>query len=390
MKYSLPPLIRYRFVIAVLLTMLSLSAVYADDDGDASKNKNIITAIVSAPVVANGLIAGEPTEINILLNAAASPKGLDLDPTYFGHQIPAGGRMEVQLSDEFIPNPEYVPAVAPFTPNANLILTTGAQNPILADAGDRLHFGNWRVEYPVPRLISVVPNGGQGDAGLENARAQQIGVKIIHIRPGAPRNISGTPFFNGEAGEEAWIKVRIYDAENKLIESGYKEVEFESADEAGRKAYVTNAGLVSQQEVSENTDFQHVAPGTQLTNTQLTTPFSAGAPYAPRFLLFESLATSGVSYIPQPGLDNVSYIVDPRKPWRAQVMQDNKVIGRLLLKGPNRRSRGVILASPGATVANGNGSVFNVPVQVGQQPGVYRLKLSLKGGGRAVNTIIVE
>lgn len=61
-----------------------------------------MTAIVSAPVVTNGIVAGEPTEFNLLLNAPGTDVETAFDPGEFGHQIPAGGRMEVELSGAII------------------------------------------------------------------------------------------------------------------------------------------------------------------------------------------------------------------------------------------------------------------------------------------------
>ena len=56
--------------VLVLGLILASSPLLADKFKSGKDNKgNIVTAIVSAPVVPNGLVAGEPTEINILLNA---------------------------------------------------------------------------------------------------------------------------------------------------------------------------------------------------------------------------------------------------------------------------------------------------------------------------------
>ena len=48
------------------------------------------------------------------------------------------------------------------------------------------------------------------------------------------------------------------------------------------------------------------------------------------------------------------------------------------------------LTTSGDGVSGANGSVLNVPVQVGAEPGVYTVTVSLDSGSDAVNTIIVE
>ena len=60
-----------------------------------------------------------------------------------------------------------------------------------------------------------------------------------------------------------------------------------------------------------------------------------------------------------------------------------------------RRISGISLPNPQLTISgdgtNGpNGSVFNVPVQVGEETGVYTVKVSLEDGHDAITTLIVE
>jgi len=59
-------------------------------------------------------------------------------------------------------------------------------------------------------------------------------------------------------------------------------------------------------ELVESVNFQHVSPGTILTNTVKGDIFSGGAPYAPRFLLFDKLANQPDSFIPQKGITNAA------------------------------------------------------------------------------------
>ncbi len=372
---------------------------WADRDEKEKDGGNIVVGVISAPVVTNGLVAGEPTEINVILNAPKVAEAFALDPQEFGHQIPAGGRMEIELSDTFTRNTRINPdtgeeEVVPINPNANVILTTGPQNPIIAQSGASVARGNWSVSDDGANVITITPNGGSGKNGLEGERAKEIGVKVAHIRPN-PRNPSGAPYQNGDAGEVGTIYMRIFDKNGKLKEAGFGDAVFQAS--VGRQIHNTNAGLRTRPggspdaELIENVNFQRVGPGTKLTNMQKTVPFSAGLPYAPRFLLFEALEVSGDSFIPQDGIANVSYAVDADRPWIATVLENGiNVVGTIVMSGPSAGSRGEILPSPGPTVLDGNGSFLNVPVEVGSESGVYTVTVSLLGGGEARNTIVVK
>ncbi len=392
-------------LIAVLLVGLSLvlqSVSMADD-----KHKNIVAGIISAPVVMNGTVANEPTEFNVILSA--SGVGLDraLDPQRFGFQIPAGGRMEVKLGKGFTRNTRINPDTrleepVPINPNANIILTIGPQNPIIFAAGDTVARGNWSVSDDGKNTITLTPNGGSGDNGLENARANEVGVKVIHVRPN-PRTPDGMPFINGNPGEIGRVVVRIFDSEGKRVASGKGKVRFRKA--VGRQVHITNEGLRTTPggspavETVELIDYQRVAPNTTLTNKDKMTPFSAGFPYAPRFLLFEALDPdvrgqfTEASFIPQPGIENVTYEVDRKRPWKAKLQQitanDVETIGYITIRGPEYDSPGMILPSPGLTTLDGNGSFLSVPVKVGEEDGTYRVTVRLFHGGKATTHIVV-
>ena len=77
---------------SALLMMLTLGLAVAHEDKDDDDN-NIVTDVVIAPVVTNGSVAGEPTEIHIYLNAPGAKDRVAFDAANFGHQIPGGGRM---------------------------------------------------------------------------------------------------------------------------------------------------------------------------------------------------------------------------------------------------------------------------------------------------------
>ncbi len=162
--------------------------------------------------------------------------------------------------------------------------------------------------------------------------------------------------------------------------------------------YNTNAGLRTTPggspavEAIEIIYFQRVAPETELSNTSRTSPFSAGYPYAPRFILFAALNPpvrglfSSESFIPQAGIAGVSYEVSTTKPWHAKLVRYNAIgeketIGTIVLKGPNKKSRGSILPSVATTMLDGNGSFMSVPIKVANKKGRYSVNLNLYGGG---------
>ena len=384
-------------VVAVLALLITNQVLARKSEGE---NKNIVLSVVSAPVVANGLVAGEPTEINILLRAKEAADALAMDPARFGHQIPQGGRMEVHLGGKFLRNTDAQGSavVFPVVANQNIILTTAPQNPIVASKGDGVQHGNWRVEDDGANTLMIFPNGGREDNGIEGERAKKIGVKVIHIRPNPDSGNGPAVFINGAAGMVGTVSVKIFDKEGELVESGFGDVVFQSS--VGRQVHITNAGLTTgaqgnpatvTTELVESTNFQHVGSNTELSNIVKTQPFSAGAPYAPRFLLFESIDGQADSFIPQQGIANVGYIVDPDRPWVAKLVENaNTVIGAIVISGPSMYSRGMILPSDQLTTATGNGSVLSVPVKTGSKRGIYTVTLTLVNGATAVNTIVVE
>ena len=385
------------FLLVVLAGMAS--TVTASDKKKEKDDGNIVSIIVSAPVVTNGLVAGEPTEFNILLDAKKVTDRTAFDPENQGHQIPAGGWMEVELSGTYERNHVEVNGSVvpvPLIRNRSVILTTGPQNPIRGNSTGGVHDGNWNVETDADNenLIIIRPAGGAGKNGLEGARATDIGFKVIHIRPDTRnRTDSGTPFYNGPAGTVGSIAVRIYDLNGKLKEQGYGDVVF--AASVGRQVHISNEGIRTRgapPEVVELIDFQHVAAGTMLTNS--TRPaggsFSDGLPYAPRFVMFESLDQTGKSYIPQPGIAYIGYSVDASRPWLATLEENGNPVGTIIMSGPTASSRGEIQASSALTTANGNGSFFNVPVKVGSEEGLYTVTVSFTSGGSATTTIVVD
>ena len=387
--------------LAGLVAALAVAASPAGASGTLTQG--IVADVVSAPVVSNGLVAGAPTEFNIILNSPGAPDALALDPPNFGHQIPAGGHMEVILGGSFQRNPAFANSTGAnaLEPNRNVILTINPQDPITATAGAGVQHGNWSVGDNGSRTFTVTPNGGSGEDGLENARASLIGIKVIHLRPDPndPRTtLDRAPFFNGPKGTVGTIEVKIFNADGSLREDGWAWVKFR---DAGTQVHITNAGLTTgaqgspatvTAETVESTHFQRVAPLTSMTNAAKTTPFSAGAPYALRFLLFDEAGNQPDPFIPQKGLPDVGYVVVSDT--EADLVMDTNgngtpdpldaKIGSITLTGPGADAQ--ILPNPALTTsgaggaAGPNGSVLNVPVKAGSRRGIYRLTVRFDTG----------
>ncbi len=386
--------------------------------------KRIHMQIISAPVVPNGITAYEPAEFNVLLRRSGVPAHKAMDPKVFGLQIPAGGRMEVELDGSFIANPDFSepePAVPLFKPARNIILTTGPQNPVKPNT-EMVSGGFWGVSFDQaanPYLVTVFPRCGDAvtcnnlDAkhpgGLNGERARALGFKVIHVRPNDKgQKHETTPFYNGPAGSVGIIYVRIYDADSALVARGSASVVFRA--QVGAQVHLTNAAARDDDSVVSLTNFQRVAPGTVLDGTAIPSggSFDGGAPYAPQFLLFENFGkhdadqypTGDVkpgpgddSYIKFPGIGGVTVVPSPHNPRFARLVQDgHKTIGWVTMMGTGKGTGAAILGNSEPTEASddANGSLLFIPVKVGRVPGKYRVIVNLKGGGKAVNTIVVD
>ncbi|HHJ17123.1 MAG TPA: hypothetical protein ENJ80_10545 [Gammaproteobacteria bacterium] len=397
-------------IAAVTGSLLAGATTLARADDD--EKINIVRAIVSPPVVSNGTIAGEPTEVIGVLAVRDAAPNLAMDPENFGYQIPAGGRMEVELGGSFerngVDNAKVFRAI---NSNANFVLVTGLpQAPITAPAGAGVQHGNYTISDDGNKIITVTPNAGKGKNGLEQKRAKKIGIKIVHIRPRPGTDESTSPFTNGPAGTIGTMDVRIYKANGKLVESGSASVTFPAS--GGQVVGATNVGLATggqgnpataTAELVESVTFQHVAPGTVLSNTVKGATFSEGAPYAPRFLMFDKPANQPDSFIPQKGLAGVGYIktADPKHVHMVQDTNGNGVpdegdtiIGHTVISGPAGSFPEILpsdaLTTSGDGVTGPNGSVYNVPVRIGDKEGVYTITAILEDGNASVTTIIAE
>ncbi|VAW98625.1 hypothetical protein MNBD_GAMMA22-1590 [hydrothermal vent metagenome] len=400
-----------KLIAVPLILGLSSLNVFAGD--------NIILDVVSAPVVGNGLVGGAPTEFNVLFRSSdpTVANSQYLDPANPGQFIPVGGYLEIELGGSYKRNPDYIDARTggnSIAPNRNIILTTAPQGPIVATAGAGVQHGNWRVSDDGARTMTITPNGINANniTGLENARAAN-GFKVVHVRPD-PRDtrtdLSRAPFINGPAGSFGRIYIRIFDANGMIDQYGHKEVQFTRAN--GPQISITNVGVTTSRqgnsatvstEIDESVHYQHVPVNTELTNTLKSTPFSAGTPYALRFLLFAGSASQPDPFIPQKGLPAVGYFINAQHPNKATLVQDTNnngvadehdlELGEIKISGPDKNA--AILANPNLTtsgdgITGANGSLLIVPVKVGTLAGEYKIQLSMDNGNEIKTYVIAE
>lgn len=306
--------------------------------------------------------------------------------------------MEVTLGGSFERNPAFVGEMEALFHAA--VLNGHQHNPIVPGAGAPTHHGNWVLEDSGGMSFSVVPLGGAGRNGLEGDRARKIGLKHLHIRPD-PRDgasLEKAPFLNGPAGSVGTVEVRILDSRGEVREQGHGSVVFHSR--LGRIAGINNIGVVREpilepdtlNDPIESVNWQHVPPGAELVLTEALPEgvdfFSQGY-YAPRFIMIERHEDQPDSYFPYELIPGVSYTVNPDAPWQASLTENGTVIGAIVIDGPATDSRGELLP-PLEPTTDDLLSRLLVPCRVGEQPGLYRLTVTLLDGGSTTVHVVVE
>jgi len=376
--------------------LLERTGLTVRDEAAAAPGVEVIEAeLRSAPVVSNGLTAGAPSEYNLVLRRPDVAPELALDPQVSGLTIPPGGRLEIEHLSGFARASQAIAA------NANVILTTGPQNPIVATAGAGPQHGDWALEDDGALTLAIIPRGA---AGLSGERARAIGVKVVHVRPN-PRSGAGPAVFtNGSLGTTLAVAVRLRDAEGRVIAEGRAEALVSAPDRP--MVFVSNVRLQTRAQgrpdtvanLVESVDFQRVSPGARLDGVA---PQSANP--APTFVLFAPASAQPDPFTPQRGLDRVGVRIDADDPHHGLLVQDNgdgvlteadPVVGRVDIAGP-QGARPRLLPHPTLTQAGDgtrapNGAQLLVPVQLGRIPGDYILTIVLDGGNRAQITAIVE
>lgn len=359
---------------------------------DKDNNLNLIATVQNAPVVSNGLSANEPTELNILLNIKDIPIENIPDIKHLGYKIPLGGEMIITFQNGFERNGiDNTKKFVKVDSNANLVLVNGhPQNPIVSTDGKGVQHGDYEIiddgkyTFRIKRL------------GKVSEREEEVGIKTIHLRPNPKIGEGSSVFTNKGIDTLAGIKVVIKNSNNKIIHRGVKSFKFMPNDKA--QVHVTNIGLTTKNqsayevkaELVESVNFQSVKVETSLINKKRVTPFSAGAPYAPRFLLFKSASEQPNSFIPQVGYKSLSF--ERINSQNVAVYNDSKLIGEIILLDPKKSItskdtkilfKQIEVIPSGDGFIGRNGTLVICPIEIGQESGIYELKFKLNDGNTA-------
>jgi len=153
----------------------------------------------------------------------------------------------------------------------------------------------------------------------------------------------------------------------------------------------------------ESVDFQRVTPSAELIATR-PSDATAASGYAPTFLLFAAANEQPDAFIPQRGIAGVGVRVDANDPSRGAIVRDanndgvlgadEPQLGTTFIVGPAGTMPRLVessrLTKSGDGKTGPNGSVFTVPVRLGAKQGRYTVVVQLRGGARAVVTLLVR
>lgn len=377
-------------------------------------------SIQPAPITANGLQAGAPTDLHVWFGSLGNPIGDAFDPQNFGLAIPGGGRLILDLSPHFLYDEDQgrVPV-----PNVLVELGLGMGNALLGAPCDDGPFADivcagWSATFGEnnnTNQIIFLPK--ENETGLIGDRAVQVGAKFAHVHPqlgtssGLYHNANGTcentfpdqycrfhsdcanatiftsciPSFNLTAS----IMATVLDGQGNILHKATQKVTFR--DEPRYSVHATNAYLFVYQELVEVVDFQRVAPGAVCTNIDKPNgaPFSSNTPYAPRFVVFGP-ASSDEAF-PHPIVPNLTVSLDTNT--TAQLFSGNLTIGMIELLQPFGGDAQLLTDNAGF-VSNGpgpiGGTVFAVPVLAGTLPETYAVRATVVDGAMALSRFVVD
>jgi hypothetical protein len=380
--------------------------------------------IQAAPITANGLQAGAPTDLHLWFGSIGNSLATAFDPQNFGLAIPPAGRLVVDFGPHFLH--DTVEARVP-VPNQIVELGLAMGNALLGgdpcsfqqDEPDRANVvcSGWTAEFgnSTNQIVYLA-----GPEGLGGDRGRLIGAKFAHIHPqigtdsGLYHNANGTCSstvaidattgpgavycrFNTECKTDesclptpitATITATVVDSVGDIVHKAIRSVDF--APEPRFAVVPTNAGLFVYRELAETVDFQHVFPNALCENLVRSDElFSSGSPYAPRFSLFGP-QSSDLAF-PHPEAAALEYQVDSTT--TGTLFNGAQVIGSVQLVQPN--GAGAVLTSNNAGVIGPGpgvigGTLFAIPVQVGSIAGLYSVRITLVDGAVAESRIVVD
>jgi hypothetical protein len=401
--------------------------------------------IQPAPITANGLQAGAPTDLHLWFGSIGNPIETAFDPRNFGLGLPVNGRLIVDFGPQFLYDNEQ--ANIPI-PNRIVELGLAMGNAVLGepcnyrDDVERalIVCGGWTAGFGdnTTANVTATANGTSTnfnqvvyttamDQGLTGERGQLIGAKFAHVHPqfgtasGLYHNANGTCFnissanindsinnnttycrFDSEcpdsqtcvtapSGITASITVTVVDDVDDIVHKAVRRTVFTAQPRFA--VFPTNAGLFAYQELAETVDFQHVYPDTICENiARVDNLFSAGAPYAPRFFLFGPQSSD--FGFPHPIVSDLIYEIDTDNDTTGTLRNGTTVIGTVELLQPAGAGGILVVSNNSGLIGNGpaalGGTLFAVPVQVGSILGLYTVRVTMVDGAVADSRIVVD
>lgn len=242
--------------------LLVLFATILFATGTAARADGIISKVVSSPMTAASTVKGARLGINVYLQHKDSPGLAFMDPAVPGYGIPAGGRIEVELSGGFERDPS-IPLDA-----SGIILVSGAPQQGLPGKklGYRVREGDARTFV----IEATRPAGLTADdllpptPGAAQDPVRQRGLKVLHI------GFRRLPFIN--SGTHGIVTVRFIDAAGKRLYHGEGKIAF--LEQPLPQIHPTN--IIDGR---RNHNWQRIGPGETLGQKAGTVPLA--------FLMFE-------------------------------------------------------------------------------------------------------
>jgi hypothetical protein len=223
----------------------------------ATLAEEIVSAVVSSPLSADGYVRDSRTGLNIYLQTDDAPAIEFMNPDVIGYGIPAGGRLEVELVSGF-ERDKTIPIAQP-----SIMLVTGAPQQGMPGkaVGYKVEEGdneNTFVispspegELPAEKLMTPAP-GAKGDP------VRQRGLKVVHV--GLKK-----AFIN--RGDRGVVAVRIVGGDGNVVDKGSGEIEF--LDAPRPQIFPTNFPHGRR-----NHNWQEVSPGQVVGQATGTVPIA--------------------------------------------------------------------------------------------------------------------
>lgn len=270
------------------IAALSIGAAVIFTGAAGAHEANIVSTIVNAPLAAAGTVRGAKVGINVYLQNEQAPGMEFMDPKIVGYGIPAGGRLEVEMSGGYERDWEVGLS------QAAVMLVTGAPQQGLpgkavgygVEEGDINTFvfaPTAESGLPAEKLMSPAP-------GSAKDPVRNRGIKVIHI------GFMQSAFIN--SGKQGTVTVRFVDANGKVVHKGSASIDFIA--DAVPQVLPTNFP-----DGVRNHNWQKIKSGQTLGQTEGTVPVAAllydkaNVPAAKMAMFKAGIGGAGVLSTPQ-------------------------------------------------------------------------------------------